>query len=177
MNPTPRSAGASSIPSSARGRTGSSIATLEGTRKASDTASLTAPPSAIPRKIQVLAPAAGPLVARSTSAQARPSGYGSSASASTMSRRRSGIIAARPSTPPARHKPTTCRYGGAMPHRKSAGMVKIVPLASEVDADPIVWDRLASRIVERSPSARKTATVITAAGIDADTVSPTRSPR
>ena len=29
----------------------------------------------------------------------------------------------------------------------SAGMVKIVPLASDVEADPIVCDRLASRIV------------------------------
>ncbi len=31
----------------------------------------------------------------------------------------------------------------------NAGIVKMVPLASEVEADPIVCDRLASRIVPR----------------------------
>ena len=36
-----------------------------------------------------------------------------------------------------------------MPQRKSAGIVKIVPVASEVDAEPMVCDRLASRIVPR----------------------------
>ena len=34
-----------------------------------------------------------------------------------------------------------------MPHRKSAGIVKIVPVASAVEAEPTVCDRLASRIV------------------------------
>ena len=64
-----------------------------------------------------------------------------------------------------------------MPHRKSAGIVKIVPVASDVEAEPIVCDRFASRIVPFRPNSRKTATVITAAGIDADTVMPTRRPR
>src|SRR5262245_19435769 len=62
-------------------------------------------------------------------------------------------------------------------HMNSAGMVKIVPLASEVEADPIVCDRLASRIVPRARNSRKSATVITAAGIDAETVRPTLRPR
>ena len=64
-----------------------------------------------------------------------------------------------------------------MPQRKSAGMVKIVPVASEVEAEPMVCERFASRIVERRRSARKTTTVITAAGIEAETVMPTRRPR
>ncbi len=64
-----------------------------------------------------------------------------------------------------------------MPHRNSAGIVKIVPVASEVEAEATVWERFASRIVPRVRSRLNTATVITAAGIEADTVMPTRSPR
>ncbi len=64
-----------------------------------------------------------------------------------------------------------------MPHRNSAGMVKIVPVASEVEADPMVWEMLASRIVPRAPTRRKSATVMTAAGIEAETVMPTLRPR
>ena len=64
-----------------------------------------------------------------------------------------------------------------MPQRKSAGIVKIVPEASAVEADPIVWEMFASRIVPPRPSTRKTATAITAAGIEAETVRPTRRPR
>ena len=56
-------------------------------------------------------------------------------------------------------------------------MVKIVPVASAVEAEPMVWARFTSRIVERSLSARKTTTAITAAGIEAETVMPTRRPR
>ena len=56
-------------------------------------------------------------------------------------------------------------------------MVKIVPLAREVEAEPMVWERLASRIVPGRRSAEKTATVITAAGMEAEMVSPTRRPR
>jgi hypothetical protein len=56
-------------------------------------------------------------------------------------------------------------------------MVKIVPLASEVEAEPIVCERFASRTDARAPTRRKSATVMTAAGIDAEIVSPTRSPR
>ena len=142
--------------------------------------SFTAAPTAMPRKIHALALRASlpsRVVARSTSAQAVPSGYGSSSCAWTISRRRSGTMAAMPSTAPRNASVTTCRYGGTMPHRNSAGMVKMVPVASEVDAEATVCDRLASRIVPRVRSRLKTATVMTAAGIEADTVMPTRSPR
>ncbi len=69
---------------------------------------------------------------------------------------------------------------GLNPQRKSAGMVKIRPDAWLDDADPTVWEMLCSRMVERPQtpcSARKTATVITAIGIEVETVSPTRRPR
>jgi hypothetical protein len=64
-----------------------------------------------------------------------------------------------------------------MPQRKRAGIVKIVPDASDVEAEPMVCDRFASRMVPRARKSLKRATVITAAGIDADTVMPTRRPR
>ena len=86
-------------------------------------------------------------------------------------------MAASPSTAPRIARTTTCRYGGTMPHMKSAGMVKIVPLASDVEAEPMVCDRFASRIVPRVRNRRNSATVMTAAGIDAETVRPTRRPR
>ena len=56
-------------------------------------------------------------------------------------------------------------------------MVKIVPVASDVEAEATVCERLASRIVPRTRNSRNAATVMTAAGIDADTVMPTRRPR
>ena len=72
----------------------------------------------------------------------------------------------------------TCHKGGAMPHRKSAGMVKMVPAASEELAEPMVCERLASRIIPRPPpSDLKKATVRTAMGIEVETVRPTRRPR
>jgi hypothetical protein len=52
----------------------------------------------------------------------------------------------------------------------------MAPVASEVDAEPIVCEMFASRIVERSRKARKTTTVITAAGIEAVIVMPTFKP-
>ncbi len=63
------------------------------------------------------------------------------------------------------------------PQRKSAGIVNMVPVASAVEADATVCDMLASRMVPCVPSMRNAATVMTAAGIDAETVMPTRSPR
>jgi hypothetical protein len=62
-------------------------------------------------------------------------------------------------------------------HMNRAGMVKMVPLASAVEADPIVCDRFASRIVPRTRNMPNNATVMTDAGIDAETVRPTRRPR
>jgi hypothetical protein len=176
MKPTPKRAGASSSAISALGRTGRPARMSEGRTKKSDTRSLTSAPTAIPRKIHSL-PDAVCAVAFRTCAQAVPSGYGSSSCACTISIRRSGIIAESPRTPPRNARTTTCRYGGAIPHRKSAGIVKIVPVASEVEAEPIVCERLASRIVAGFRRSRKTATVMTAAGIDAETVMPTRRPR
>ena len=85
-------------------------AARRGTGTASEISSFTAAPTAMPRKIQALPPAP-PLVARSTSAHAVPSGYGSSSCACTISSRRSGIIADRPSRPPRKASATTCRYG------------------------------------------------------------------
>ena len=55
--------------------------------------------------------------------------------------------------------------------------VKIEPVAKAVEAEPIVCERLASRIVAFRPRAAKMATVMTAAGIEAETVIPTRRPR
>ena len=55
-------------------------------------------------------------------------------------------------------------------------MVKITPAATDSPAEPIVCTMLVSRIVPRR-STRKMATAMTAAGIEALTVSPTRSPR
>ena len=62
----------------------------------------------------------------------------------------------------------------------NAGNVKMTPLASELDAEPVVCEILVSRIVPLIPTprnARKTATVITATGIEVLIVSPARSPR
>ena len=55
--------------------------------------------------------------------------------------------------------------------------MKIVPVASDVEADATVCDMFASRIVPRVRSSRNAATVMTAAGIEAETVMPTRRPR
>ncbi len=67
-----------------------------------------------------------------------------------------------------------------MPHMNNAGSVKITPLASELEADPVVCEMLVSSIVPRTPtvvSARNTATVMTATGIDVLIVRPARRPR
>jgi len=134
----------------------------------------------MPRKIQALEEAAlaSPPVARSTSAHAVPSGYGSSSAERTMSSRRSGIIAAMPRNPPRSASSATCMNGGVMPQRKSAGMVKIVPVASDELAEPIVCARFASRITSpRFGMSDRKRTVRTAIGMEVETVSPTRNPR
>jgi hypothetical protein len=64
-----------------------------------------------------------------------------------------------------------------MPQRKRAGTVKIVADASDVEAEPTVCDRLASSRVRRARASLKSATVITATGVEADTVMPLRRPR
>src|SRR5436305_616817 len=80
------------------------------------------------------------VVARNTAAHAVPSGYGNSSAERTMSSRRSGTIAAMPRKPPRSARIATCQNGGAMPHKKSAGIVKIVPVASDDDAEPMVCE-------------------------------------
>ena len=62
-------------------------------------------------------------------------------------------------------------------HIKSAGMVKIAPAARDSPADPIVCTILFSRILSLRSSPRQIPIEITAAGMDAEIVSPTRSPR
>jgi hypothetical protein len=54
--------------------------------------------------------------------------------------------------------------------------VNTTPPATDSPADPIVWTMLFSRIVD-PPSFLRTEIASTAIGIDAETVSPARSPR
>ena len=58
-----------------------------------------------------------------------------------------------------------------------AGKVKIVPAASDSPAEPMVCTILFSRIEFLRSKMRITPIEITAAGIEADTVIPTRSPK
>jgi hypothetical protein len=176
MYPTASSAGAISSAISAFGSTGSAVCSAEGKSASAPSASLTAAPTASPMKIH-FPPVVPSVVARSTSAHAVPSGYGSSSAERTISSRRSGTIAAMPSMPPSRASIATCHSGGVIPHRKRAGMVKIVPAASDELAEPMVCERLASRRTSRCLNSRKTATVKTAMGIEVDTVNPAFRPR
>src|SRR4030095_629561 len=82
-----------------------------------------------------------------------------------------------PSTPPAIASSATCHTTGTTPQRNSAGIVKIVPDASELDALPTVCARFVSRIVPFFGRVVKTSADSTAIGIDVDTVSPARRPR
>ena len=74
-----------------------------------------------------------------------------------------------------------CTSEGLKPHKNSAGMVKITPEAKDELAEPIVWEMLFSRMVvplpKRALEKRKKATVITATGIDVDTVKPAFNPK
>ena len=59
-------------------------------------------------------------------------------------------------------------------------MVKMTPLAIELEAEPTVCAMLCSRIVDFTRAdrrRRKAATVITATGIEVEIVRPARSPR
>ncbi len=85
-----------------------------------------------------------------------------------------------PSSPPVIASKVIWTNSGSRCHMNSAGSVKMTPLATELEADPIVCDMLASRIVAGRPtcrSSRKAATVITATGIDVEMVSPACKPR
>src|SRR3981081_4944946 len=89
MYPTARRAGATSSASTAFGSTGRRADSSLGKRYARPNRSLSAAPAAIPRKIQTPAPDR-PVVASSTTAQARPSWYGRLAAARTSNRQRRG---------------------------------------------------------------------------------------
>ena len=87
-----------------------------------------------------------------------------------------------PITPPAiARMDNVSRFGlsdsPSADHRKNTGMVKIAPPASDSPAEPMVCTILLSRIDFRRRITRMTTMEITAAGIDADTVMPTLSPR
>lgn len=56
----------------------------------------------------------------------------------------------------------------------------MTPLATELDAEPIVWDMFDSRMVLRVPKIRirrNAATVITEIGMEVEIVRPARNPR
>ena len=62
-------------------------------------------------------------------------------------------------------------------HKNKAGSVKIAPAARDSPAEPMVCTRLLSKMEFFFIITRMTPIEITAAGIDADTVIPTRNPR
>ena len=127
-----------------------------------------------------LAPPSSP--AKSTSAQAVPSGYGSTPCSFTISALRSGIINSTPRTPPTRAiNEIVSKFGASVfpsfAHKNKAGSVKIAPAAKDSPAEPIVCTILLSKIESFFIITRITPIEITAAGIDAETVIPTRKPR
>ena len=80
-----------------------------------------------------------------------------------------------PSHPPSSASRNTREYSSGNPKKISAGSVKITPEATDSPAEPMVCTMLFSRIVDL-PKARNAVMDSTAMGIDADTVSPARSP-
>src|SRR5579872_7343810 len=92
-----------------------------------------------------------------------------------MSWRRSGIMNSTPSHPPINARKKTPQYSSGNPRKISAGRVKITPPAMDSPAEPVVWTILFSRMLTL-PKARRMLIESTAMGIDAETVSPARSP-
>ncbi len=120
--------------------------------------------------------------ARSTSAHAVPSGYGSVSCSFTISAFLSGTINRTPSRPPISAVSEIDSIPGAsltpsVAHRKKTGIVKIAPAASDSPAEPIVCTMLLSSMDFLFRRILKIPMETTAAGIDAETVIPTRSPR
>ena len=95
----------------------------------------------------------------------------------TISCRRSGIMNSTPSHPPISARKNTRQYSvfSEKPMKISAGKVKITPAATDSPAEPVVCTILFSRIVDL-PNARRMEIESTEIGIDAETVSPARSP-
>ena len=99
-----------------------------------------------------------------------------------MSAFRRGIIKNTPSRPPITAIIVISSIDGRSPvpcaaHKKSAGSVNIEPEAIDSPAEPIVWTMLLSSTEFFPESIFITLIAMTAAGIDAETVIPTRSPR
>jgi hypothetical protein len=86
-----------------------------------------------------------------------------------------------PSSPPSIARLAICTSEGLKPHKNNAGMVKMTPEAKDELAEPMVWDMLFSRMVvplpKRTLEKRKKATVITATGMEVETVRPAFRPR
>ena len=119
-------------------------------------------------------------LATRTSAQAVPSGYGRFPCSFSIRKRRSGTMNSTPMSPPQSASSVIWRRRGSRCHMNSAGSVKITPLATELEADPTVWDMFASSRVPRTPtrrSRRNAATVMTATGMDVEIVKPAWRPR
>ena len=127
-----------------------------------------------------LAPPSSP--AKRTSAQAVPSGYGSTPCSFTISAFLNGTMNNTPKIPPNNAiNEMVIRLGASVTpsfdHKNNTGSVKIAPAASDSPAEPIVCTMLLSRIESFFIMTRITPMEITAAGIEADTVIPTRRPR
>ena len=93
-----------------------------------------------------------------------------------------GIMNNTPSTPPTNVMSAISASDGlstppSAAHMKIAGKVKIAPAATDSPAEPMVCTMLFSRMESRRKITRITPMEITAAGIEADTVMPTRSPK
>src|ERR1700730_1863936 len=82
-----------------------------------------------------------------------------------------------PSHPPSSASEKTRKKENPEPNPRKirAGIVNITPAASDSPAEPVVCTMLFSRIVER-PNARRMLIDSTEIGIDADTLSPARTP-
>ena len=120
--------------------------------------------------------------ANSTSEHAIPSGYGNLSCSSTIKAVLRGTIKNTPNKPPQRAITAISQKEGfshkpSFAHIKIAGMVKIAPAANDSPADPIVCTILFSKMESFLRITRRTPMDITAAGIEAETVIPTRSPR
>jgi len=78
--------------------------------------------------------------------------------------------------PPSEDNMKTLKKEGGSPKKYKAGIVKITPVAIASPTDATVWTILFSKIVDFLKHLNKAIDMI-AAGIDADTVIPTLSPR
>ena len=132
------------------------------------------------KTVEAFAPPSSP--ARRTSAQAVPSGYSRVACSLTISALRRGTMNSTPRIPPHRAIRVISRMLGLLhrpsfAHRNSAGIVKMAPAARLSPAEPMVCTMLLSRMEFFLSRTRITPIEMTAAGMEAETVMPTRRPR